>query len=94
MGVEHGAFCLGCCWFLMALLFVGGIWSEMNMPAKTLGRAFQEMQPVLDTFRRNYIKVLEVALKRFEVGNLRVCTVYNGILDLPTIEPNCLGPSQ
>jgi len=25
MGVEHGAFCLGCCWFLMALLFYGGI---------------------------------------------------------------------
>lgn len=24
MGVEHGAFCLGCCWALMALLFVGG----------------------------------------------------------------------
>ena len=24
MGVEHGVFCLGCCWFLMALLFVGG----------------------------------------------------------------------
>ena len=25
MGLEHGAFCLGCCWFLMALLFVGGV---------------------------------------------------------------------
>ncbi len=25
MGMEHGAFCLGCCWSLMALLFVGGI---------------------------------------------------------------------
>jgi predicted metal-binding membrane protein len=25
MGVEHGVYCLGCCWFLMALLFVGGI---------------------------------------------------------------------
>jgi len=25
MGVEHGAFCLGRCWFLMALLFVGGV---------------------------------------------------------------------
>jgi predicted metal-binding membrane protein len=24
MGAEHGAFCLGCCWLLMALLFVGG----------------------------------------------------------------------
>lgn len=25
MGLEHGTYCLGCCWFLMALLFVGGI---------------------------------------------------------------------
>lgn len=25
MGIDHGAFCLGCCWFLMALLFVGGV---------------------------------------------------------------------
>jgi predicted metal-binding membrane protein len=25
MGIHHGAFCLACCWFLMALLFVGGV---------------------------------------------------------------------
>ena len=25
MGLSHGAFCLGCCWALMALLFVGGV---------------------------------------------------------------------
>ena len=25
MGVEHGAFCTGCCWVLMALLFYGGV---------------------------------------------------------------------
>jgi predicted metal-binding membrane protein len=25
MGVEHGSYCLGCCWFLMGLLFFGGI---------------------------------------------------------------------
>jgi predicted metal-binding membrane protein len=25
MGLEHGAYCLGCCWFLMGLLFLGGI---------------------------------------------------------------------
>jgi predicted metal-binding membrane protein len=24
-GIRHGFFCLGCCWMLMALLFVGGI---------------------------------------------------------------------
>src|SRR5262249_34279020 len=25
MGFEHGFFCLGCCWALMLLLFVGGV---------------------------------------------------------------------
>lgn len=25
LGVYHGAFCLGCCWALMGLLFVGGV---------------------------------------------------------------------
>jgi len=25
MGLTHGGYCLGCCWFLMALLFVGGV---------------------------------------------------------------------
>lgn len=25
MGAEHGVFCLGCCWFLMALLFYAGV---------------------------------------------------------------------
>lgn len=25
MGIEHGVYCLGCCWTLMALLFVGGV---------------------------------------------------------------------
>ncbi|SJM30600.1 DUF2182 domain-containing protein [Mesorhizobium delmotii] len=25
LGALHGAFCVGCCWMLMALLFVGGI---------------------------------------------------------------------
>ncbi len=27
MGLGHGAFCLGCCWFLMGLLFYGGVMS-------------------------------------------------------------------
>jgi len=29
MGMRHGTFCLGCCWLLMALLFVAGV---MNLP--------------------------------------------------------------
>ena len=29
MGWEHGTYCVGCCWILMALLFVTGV---MNLP--------------------------------------------------------------
>jgi predicted metal-binding membrane protein len=25
LGLRHGAYCVGCCWFLMALLLVGGV---------------------------------------------------------------------
>ena len=25
MGLKHGAYCVGCCWFLMGLLFFGGV---------------------------------------------------------------------
>jgi predicted metal-binding membrane protein len=25
MGLKHGAFCVGCCWMLMVLLFVAGV---------------------------------------------------------------------
>ena len=25
MGAEHGVYCVGCCWALMLLLFVGGV---------------------------------------------------------------------
>ena len=33
MGLEHGAFCVGCCWVLMALLFVGGIMNVLWIAA-------------------------------------------------------------
>ena len=37
MGIEHGAYCLGCCWALMLLLFVGGV---MNLFAIAAIAAF------------------------------------------------------
>lgn len=33
LGVQHGAYCLGCCWALMLLLFVGGIMNLMWIAA-------------------------------------------------------------
>jgi predicted metal-binding membrane protein len=35
MGFEHGLYCLGCCWFLMALLFAAGMMSLVWMAAIT-----------------------------------------------------------
>jgi predicted metal-binding membrane protein len=35
-GLRHGAFCLGCCWMLMALLFVGGLMNLMWIAALAL----------------------------------------------------------
>ena len=29
IGLEHGVFCVGCCWVLMALLFVGGVMNPL-----------------------------------------------------------------
>ena len=36
MGLKHGAFCAGCCWFLMALLFVAGVMNMWWVAAITL----------------------------------------------------------
>jgi predicted metal-binding membrane protein len=36
MGIEHGVYCLGCCWALMLLLFAGGVMNIYVIVALTL----------------------------------------------------------
>ena len=36
MGVHHGSYCLGCCWALMLLMFVGGVMSIAAMAVLSL----------------------------------------------------------
>ncbi len=36
IGALHGAYCVGCCWMLMALLFVGGVMNLIWIAALTL----------------------------------------------------------
>ncbi|HLX17578.1 MAG TPA: DUF2182 domain-containing protein [Bradyrhizobium sp.] len=36
LGIRHGAYCVGCCWALMALLFVGGVMNLMWIAALTI----------------------------------------------------------
>ncbi len=36
LGMRHGAYCVGCCWVLMALLFVGGVMNLVWIAALSL----------------------------------------------------------
>jgi predicted metal-binding membrane protein len=44
MGLRHGLYCVGCCWLLMALLFVGGV---MNLAWVALIAIFILVEKVL-----------------------------------------------
>ena len=48
MGAEHGAFCLGCCWLLMALLFFGGVMNLLWIAAITLFVLLEKVLPLGD----------------------------------------------
>jgi predicted metal-binding membrane protein len=45
MGLEHGALCVGCCWALMLLLFVGGVMNLAVIAALTAFVAFEKLTP-------------------------------------------------
>ncbi|MBA2743790.1 MAG: DUF2182 domain-containing protein [Chthoniobacterales bacterium] len=45
MGIEHGAFCTGCCWALMALLFVLGVMNIFWIAALTIIVTLEKMLP-------------------------------------------------
>ena len=45
MGLRHGLFCLGCCWALMALLFVGGVMNLAWIAALTIAVAIEKLMP-------------------------------------------------
>ena len=45
IGIEHGFFCLGCCWVLMALLFVGGVMNLWWIGGLTLFVLFEKVAP-------------------------------------------------
>ncbi|AMY12500.1 putative metal-binding integral membrane protein [Luteitalea pratensis] len=46
MGVEHGTYCVGCCWALMLLLFAGGVMNLTVIAALTAFVAFEKLAPL------------------------------------------------
>lgn len=45
LGMRHGAYCFGCCWMLMLLLFVGGVMNMLLIVALTLVVAGEKLVP-------------------------------------------------
>jgi predicted metal-binding membrane protein len=45
MGLEHGAYCVGCCWAMMLLLFAGGVMNLTVIAALTAFVAFEKLLP-------------------------------------------------
>ena len=45
LGILHGAYCVGCCWMLMALLFVGGVMNFAWIAALTLIVGAEKLLP-------------------------------------------------
>ncbi|MBA2960541.1 DUF2182 domain-containing protein [Ramlibacter sp. MAH-25] len=45
MGLRHGVLCAGCCWALMALLFVGGAMNIAWVAALSVAVAIEKMAP-------------------------------------------------
>lgn len=45
MGVRHGLFCVGCCWALMVLLFVGGVMNLAWIAALSIAVAVEKLAP-------------------------------------------------
>jgi len=45
IGLAHGLFCLGCCWALMALLFVGGVMNLVWIAGLTLVVIAEKLLP-------------------------------------------------
>lgn len=58
LGLRHGVYCLGCCWMLMALLFVGGVMNLLWIAGLTALVAAEKLLP----WSRMFVLASSVAL--------------------------------
>jgi len=49
MGLSHGVICVGCCWVLMLLLFVGGVMNLVWIASITIFVLLEKVLPLGDT---------------------------------------------
>jgi len=52
LGILHGAYCVGCCWVLMTLLFVGGVMNVTWIIVITILVTAEKLLPVPSILQR------------------------------------------
>jgi predicted metal-binding membrane protein len=52
LGLDHGAYCVGCCWALMMLLFAGGVMNMIVIAGLTVLVALEKLAPFGGTIAR------------------------------------------
>ncbi len=60
MGLVHGAYCAGCCWVLMLLLFVGGVMNLIWIAALTILVALEKLATFGERLRVGVAAVLTI----------------------------------
>ena len=72
IGLEHGAYCLGCCWVLMGLLFLGGVMNLLWIAVIAVFVLLEKVAPLGDQGGRlagvAMILVGILTLARFGMG--------------------------
>lgn len=62
MGLRHGGYCTGCCWFLMAMLFVAGVMNLLWVATITAFVLVEKVAPHGDVVGRIAGLVLVIAV--------------------------------
>jgi predicted metal-binding membrane protein len=70
MGARHGLLCVGCCWALMALLFVGGVMNLAWVAALSIAVSLEKLLPRGDRLAAALGIVLIV------LGGIKLATVW------------------
>ncbi|MEQ5836359.1 DUF2182 domain-containing protein [Marinobacter sp. NFXS9] len=63
MGLSHGAYCVGCCWALMALLFAGGVMDLLVIAGLTVLVLLEKLLPGGDALAKG-------------VGSVAICVGF------------------
>lgn len=71
MGARHGVTCVGCCWALMSLAFVGGVMNLWFMVGATVLMAVEKLPPVRERLTVPLGAVLLVAAIGVFVAGVR-----------------------